>query len=126
MADPIRILVVEDEPDIRTLLQLCLVQVGGFSVELCASGRDALARLSGLAPDLILMDVMMPDQDGPATLRALRARGNQTPVVFLTAKARPEEMAEWKAGGALGVIAKPFDPMALPDEIRGLWAARST
>jgi CheY-like chemotaxis protein len=118
-----RILVVDDEPDIRSLLRLCLVEVGGYAVELCASGQEALLRLQGPCPDLILMDVMMPGQDGPSALAELRARGCATPVVFLTAKVQASEVAALKALGALGVIAKPFDPMTLADEVRGLWEA---
>jgi CheY-like chemotaxis protein len=118
-----RILVVDDEPDLRNLLRLCLVEVGGYGVDLCSSGPDALARLETDRPDLILMDVMMPGLDGPATLAALRDRGLGTPVVFLTAKVQAPEVAALKAQGALGVIAKPFDPMTLADEVRALWEA---
>lgn len=115
------ILVVDDEPDIRNLLRLCLAEVGGYGVDLCASGPEALARLETARPDLVLMDVMMPGLDGPATLAALRGRGLGTPVIFLTAKVQAPEVAALKAQGALGVIAKPFDPMTLADEVRALW-----
>jgi len=118
-----RILVVDDEPDIRNLLRLCLVEVGGYGVDLCASGPGALAHLETGRPDLILMDVMMPGLDGPATLAALRDRGLGTPVVFLTAKVQDAEVAALKALGALGVIAKPFDPMTLAGDVRALWEA---
>lgn len=118
-----RILVVDDEPDIRNLLRLCLVEVGGYGVDLCASGPEALARLETDRPDLLLMDVMMPGLDGPATLAALRGRGLDTPVVFLTAKVQAPEVAALKAQGALGVIAKPFDPMTLAGDVRALWEA---
>ena len=119
-----RLLVVEDDADIRHLLQLCLAEVGGYEVDLCASGLEALQHVPSSAPDLILMDVMMPGMDGPATLTALRAAGCTTPVVFLTAKAQATEQAALMATGALGVITKPFDPMGLADEVRRLWEAR--
>lgn len=120
-----RILFVEDEPDIREIVRLTLELVGGFEVQACATGNEALQRLQNFIPDFILLDVMMPDMDGPATLVALRALpGMQTlPVAFVTAKAQPAEIAQLRALGATGVIAKPFDPITLPEQVRALWGA---
>lgn len=118
-----RILAVEDEPDLRAVLDLCLRQVGGFELLLCASGEDALAGAVAFAPDLLLLDVMMPGLDGPATLAGLRARGVGAPAFFLTAKVHPAEVADLKAQGAAAVVAKPFDPMGLADELRNHWEA---
>lgn len=120
-----RILLVEDDPDIQTVGQLALEAVGGFTVHLCSSGKAALTEVDTVAPDLILLDVMMPEMDGPTTLARLRARsdGIQPPVIFMTAKVQPHEVARYKALGALDVISKPFDPMTLSDTIREIWAA---
>ena len=121
-----RILYVEDEVDIRTVAKLALEAVGGFEVEVAASGDEALLRVREFVPDLLLLDVMMPGMDGPATLRALRAQSQTefVPAIFMTARALPGEVAALKAEGALGVITKPFDPMALADQVRMFWEAR--
>lgn len=118
-----RILYVEDDDDIREIAQLALEIVGGFSVLLCASGEQALAQAAAFAPDLILLDVMMPGMDGPSTLTALRQIPAllHTPVAFMTAKIQPQEIAAYKAMGALDVIAKPFDPMLLPEQVTAIW-----
>jgi two-component system, OmpR family, response regulator len=120
---PKRILMIEDEPDIQAIARLALELVGGFTVELCGSGQEALRKAPAFAPDIILIDVMMPGMDGPSTLRALRAMPElaATPVVFMTAKVQPHEIARYKEMGALDVIAKPFDPMALPETITSIW-----
>jgi two-component system, OmpR family, response regulator len=118
-----RILYVEDEPDIQTIAKLALEAVGGFTVKICSSGREALDTVAEFSPDLILLDVMMPGMDGPTTLQALRglAACATTPVVFMTAKVQPQEVSGYKALGALSVIAKPFDPMTLSDQVRTIW-----
>lgn len=118
-----RILCVEDEPDIQVIVRLALATVGGHQVETCSSGEEALAAALRFSPDIILLDVMMPGLDGPGTLRLLRAdpRVSRTPIVFMTAKVQPEEVAEYLRLGALGVISKPFDPLTLAAELRGLW-----
>lgn len=118
-----RILYVEDEPDIRAIAKLALEEVGDFTVDLCGTGEEAVARAEAFAPDLILLDVMMPGMDGYATLRALRAREALAaiPVIFMTAKVQPAEVAHFRTLGALDVIAKPFDPMRLSDTIREIW-----
>lgn len=116
---PERILVVDDERDIRTVVGMALTMVGGFVVEECALGEDAVRQATAFGPDLILLDVMMPGLDGPSTLRQLRQspRTADTPVIFMTAKIMPGEVEHYREIGAVGVIAKPFDPMALSDEI---------
>jgi len=121
-----KILYVEDEPDIQAVAKLALEAIGGFTVKICGSGREALVEVSGFAPDVILLDVMMPGMDGPSTLKALRDIDaiRQTPVIFMTAKVQPQEIAHYKALGALDVIAKPFDPMTLSASIRGIWENR--
>jgi two-component system, OmpR family, response regulator len=116
-----RILLVEDEPDIQVIARLALEAVGGFEVGVCSSGREALATVEGFAPDLVLLDVMMPGMDGPSTLREMRSINMSVPVVFITAKARAHEVARYKALGAIGVVAKPFDPMELASKVKNLW-----
>lgn len=119
-----RILIVEDEPDIQMIARLALKNVGGFTVRVASSGADALTEAPGFAPDLILLDVMMPGMDGPTTLKALRTIPAlaATPVVFMTAKVQPAEVAHYRSMGALQVIAKPFDPMTLAETVRQVWA----
>lgn len=118
------ILYVEDDHDIQTVARLALEAVGGFSVRICSSGQEALdAVAQGFAPDLIVLDVMMPGMDGMSTLAALRklAPTAATPAVFMTAKVQAGEVAHYRTLGALGVIAKPFDPMRLAQQVRQLW-----
>ncbi|HEY4134010.1 MAG TPA: response regulator [Alphaproteobacteria bacterium] len=118
-----RILYVEDEPDIRAVAKLALEAVGGFTIEACSSGQEALAKCAGFGPELILLDVMMPGMDGPSTFAALRAtaEGQAVPIAFMTAKVQPSEITRYTDMGAIGVISKPFDPMTLADTVRGLW-----
>ena len=120
-----RILYIEDEADIRTVALLALEVVGGFTVKACASGQEALAEAEAFAPDLILSDVMMPEMDGPTTIKALRSLSSltQTPVIFMTAKVQTDEIEHFKSLGVKDVIAKPFDPMTLADQIRRIWAS---
>ncbi len=118
-----RILLVEDDPDIQVVARLGLEAVGGFTVELCSSGTEALTTAPIFDPDLILLDVMMPGMDGLSTLKALREipQTQTTPVIILSAKVQTHEVAHYKTLGAMDVISKPFDPMLLPTTIRTLW-----
>jgi two-component system, OmpR family, response regulator len=118
-----RILYIEDDIDIQTIAVMVLETMSGFTVEACTCGTEALSKASAFKPDLILLDVMMPGMDGPETLLALRKLPEltSTPVVFMTAKVQPKEVQGYLELGALGVIAKPFDPMTLADELRELW-----
>jgi two-component system, OmpR family, response regulator len=120
------ILLVEDDPDIREVAQMALEAVGGFEVIACENGRDALRVAAARRPDLVLLDWMMPDLDGGQTLAALRRQEatRDLPVVFMTAKARPEENRRMRELGALDVIIKPFDPMTLSAKLREVWARR--
>jgi CheY-like chemotaxis protein len=118
-----RVLYVEDEPDIQAVAKLALEMVGGFTVKICSSGEEALREVAAFAPDMILLDVMMPGMDGPTTLKALRQlpAASALPVAFMTAKVQPAEVAHYKSLGALDVIAKPFDPMALAGQVHDIW-----
>jgi CheY-like chemotaxis protein/HPt (histidine-containing phosphotransfer) domain-containing protein len=116
----IRILHVDDEPDIREVVELSLGLDPGFMLQSCGSGREALAVAAEWQPDLILLDVMMPVMDGPATLVQLRenARTASIPVIFMTARAQTRELDRFRILGAVGVVAKPFDPMTLAASVR--------
>ncbi len=118
-----RILYVEDEPNIQTIAITVLEAVGGFTVIACSSGQEAIDAAPTADADLILLDVMMPEMDGPATLKMLReiAQTAQTPVIFMTAKVQTSEILHYKALGAVDVIAKPFDPMTLSAQINEIW-----
>lgn len=120
-----KILYVEDDPDIQAIATMVLESFGGYEVVACSSGQEALQAVQGFQPDFILLDVMMPGMDGPATLQQLRLLEmlRQVPVAFMTARVQPTDVAELHKLGAKGVIAKPFDPMTLADQVRQLWEA---
>jgi CheY-like chemotaxis protein len=113
-----RVLVVDDEEDIREVAQLGLETFAGWHVRTAASGPQAVREAAADPPDVVLLDVMMPELDGPSTLAALREdpATHDVPVVFLTAKVQPTERRRLEHL-ASGVIAKPFDPVALAGEI---------
>ncbi len=116
----VRILHVDDEPDIREVVEISLGLDPNFSVRGCASGSEALTAAAGWSPNLILLDVMMPGMDGPTTLKHLRQSPQtaEIPVVFMTARAQPRELEHFVSLGAEGVIPKPFDPMTLAASVR--------
>jgi CheY-like chemotaxis protein len=116
----IRILHVDDEPDIREVVEISLGLDPAFTTRNCGSGKEALVVAAEWMPDFILLDVMMPVMDGPATLALLRSndRTANIPVIFMTARAQACEVDNFRALGAVGVIAKPFDPMTLSASVR--------
>jgi CheY-like chemotaxis protein len=116
-----RVLLIDDDDAIREIARISLERVGGWEVLSAGSGQAAikLTERSSL-PDVVLIDVMMPGLDGPSTMRRLKAgplRGGETPFVFLTAKLQAADLAKLAELGAAGVIAKPFDPMTLPEQL---------
>ena len=117
------ILYAEDDPDIQLVGTMALEQVGGFSVTVVNSGVEALTAATDNQPDLILLDMMMPDLDGLSTLKKLRENSNTAsiPVIFMTAKVQEKEVKQYYEAGALAVLPKPFDPMTLADQIREIW-----
>jgi two-component system, OmpR family, response regulator len=119
---PWKILVVDDDPDIRRIAALALERIGGFRVELASGADEALGLMARELPDVVLLDVTMPGRDGPATLLALRELPGteRLPVVFFTATSSDEEAARLCALGAAGVVAKPFDVADLPRRIRDI------
>ncbi len=118
------ILYAEDEEDIRAIAQIALEDIGNLTVRYCSDGRKTLEAAKTFVPDLLLLDVMMPEMDGPTTLRELRQidEFSSVPVIFMTAKIQVNEIEEYKQMGAIDVIAKPFDPMTLAEQIKKAWA----
>jgi CheY-like chemotaxis protein len=122
-----RIMHVDDARDIRDVVRLALETLGGFAVESCASGAEALARAPVFRPELVLLDEMMPEMDGPTTFSRLRSVPGMesVPIVFMTAQSAPADITRLKGLGALAVIAEPFDPTTLADQVRAIWGRRS-
>ncbi|WP_299811881.1 response regulator [uncultured Roseibium sp.] len=118
-----RILYVEDDESIAQVVMMTLEDLGGFNAKHCDSGPKALETVIEFAPQLILMDVMMPKMSGPETFEHLRKmpEAKDIPVVFMTAKAQTHEQEAYMKLGATGIIVKPFDPLTLSEEITGLW-----
>jgi CheY-like chemotaxis protein len=116
----LRILHVDDDPDIRAVVELSLTLDPEFAVKSSANGADALTTAAEWAPNMILCDVMMPDMDGPTLLVRLRENPETTkiPVVFMTARAQNSELEQLKRLGAAAVLTKPFDPMTLAAAVR--------
>jgi len=121
------VLVVDDDRDIRRIAELTLRNVGGWTVLLAASGAEAVEVAGRERPDVILLDVMMPVADGPTTLARLRTSPDTLaiPVIFVTARVQQHEVARYLALGAVGVLAKPFDPMTLATQIEEIVGGRA-
>jgi CheY-like chemotaxis protein len=115
-----KVLLVEDEEDIRKVAQISLQFRGGWDVSLATDGEECLARAARERPDVILLDCMMPKLDGYETCRRLKADPalRHIPVIFLTARAQEAEVRKGLAVGAVGYLIKPFNPMSLAEEIR--------
>ncbi|MCA1775618.1 MAG: response regulator [Loktanella sp.] len=115
----IKVLHVEDDPDIREIAEMALSMSGRFELVQCASGPEAIERVATFLPDLILLDMMMPGMTGCQVLEHFRQVPalSQTPAVFMTARAQHTEIEELLAFGAADVISKPFDPMTLSDQL---------
>jgi two-component system OmpR family response regulator len=120
---PLKVLYIEDEPDIRALAEMMMQSMGGFIVKSCADGITALAEAPGFAPDLIVLDVMMPGLNGPETLAKLRALPvtAKTPAIFMTGKSQQDEINSLMAAGVIGIVQKPFDPMMVAGKIQELF-----
>ncbi len=118
-----RVMCVEDDEDIRTVLEFSLGVLGGYDVLCCAGGLQAIEAAPTFRPDLVLLDVMMPVMTGPETMAALRAMDSMrgVPMVFMTAKAMPEEVESLLEHAATGIIVKPFDPVSLPSDLLIYW-----
>jgi DNA-binding response OmpR family regulator len=116
----LRLLFVDDDPDIRIIVELALGLDPTIELRVTASADEALKALAATQPDAALLDVSMPDIDGPALLAALHDRRPGLPVIFMTAHGRERDVAALRALGARGVIVKPFDPLSLSAQIRAL------
>lgn len=114
-----RLLVIDDEDDIREVAQLSLEMTTGWEILTASSGAAGIATAEAQQPDAILLDVMMPEMDGPTTFRRLRdaAATAGIPVILLTAKAQATDRARFLELGVNGVLTKPFDPMTLGSEV---------
>jgi CheY-like chemotaxis protein len=117
-----KILLVDDEDDIREVAQMSLEMTAGWDVVTAASGAEALRRVAEDRPDAILLDVMMPGMDGPATARALKASDDTAaiPIILLTAKVQAADRRRFDDLGVAGVLSKPFDPMELAAQVSGV------
>jgi CheY-like chemotaxis protein len=117
-----KILLVDDEDDIREVAQMSLEMTAGWEVVTAASGVDALRLAAEERPDAILLDVMMPGMDGPATARALHASSDtaQIPIILLTAKVQAADRRRFDDLGIAGMLSKPFDPMELAAQVSGV------
>ncbi|HAB62777.1 MAG TPA: hypothetical protein DCE49_00855 [Pseudomonas sp.] len=125
MSELKRILHVEDDPSIQAVVKVSLEAIGGYQVQSCSSGHQALEEVEAFAPQFVLLDVMMPGMGGPETLTRLSERIDlaQVPVGFMTAKVQPSEIEHLRKLGARDVIVKPFDPMRLASQIQAIWDA---
>lgn len=117
-----KIMLVEDDADIQLITRLSL-EVGGYEVRVCGSGAEAVQFGPAYAPDLVVLDVMMPDMDGLATMAALRMLPElaTTPMVFFTANTHDQMRQDLLRCGALDIIIKPIEPTALLARIRAVW-----
>ncbi|SEP97807.1 Response regulator receiver domain-containing protein [Loktanella sp. DSM 29012] len=115
----IKILHAEDDPDIREIAELALGMSGQFEILQCADGQMAVDHAADFAPDVLLLDVMMPNMTGPEVLATLRKDPalSDVPAIFMTARVQSVEKQALLDQGAVAVIAKPFDPITLADDI---------
>jgi CheY-like chemotaxis protein len=119
---PKQILVIDDENDIREVARLSLELTESWTVFTANGGAAGTAFALSAEPDAILLDVMMPDMDGPSTLRVLQQQGTTIPVIFLTAKVQAADRQKFMQLGVRGIISKPFDPLTLGQQIREMLA----
>lgn len=122
------ILLIDDENDIREVAALSLHTIGGWKVSSANGGIEGIAKARAARPDAILLDIMMPDLDGPATLLSLQAdpQTRDIPVIFLTAKAHSADRRAYARLGVAGTLTKPFDPLTLTEQISAILTGSDT
>lgn len=116
-----KVLVIDDDPDIQTVVKCALEMEDDVSVKSLLSGKDAVTEITQFQPDIILLDMMMPDMDGLSVLKMVRGAGVKIPIILFTAKALTSDTESYKQLGAQGVIAKPFNPLTLGSEVKAIW-----
>ena len=123
-----KILYLEDDPHISEIALIALRDIAGFDVLHCGQGHDAIDAFSDYQPDMLLLDVMLPDLDGPQVLEAIRKLngGASVPAIFMTAKAQKHEQDAYMQQGAISVIVKPFDALTLGETLQSLWSTRGS
>lgn len=121
---PRHLLLIDDDDDIREVASLSLEMTQGWTIRTANGGLAGIAVAGTCTPDAILLDVMMPDMDGPDTLRVLQSQEatKAIPVIFLTAKVQAADRESFMRLGVRGIIAKPFDPITLGEQINALLA----
>ena len=118
-----RICYVEDDEDIQRIVRMSLERVGKMTVEVVTDSTKAIAAMAAFKPDLVMLDWMMPEMDGPTLFRKMKQDPQMSalPVVFITAKATQRDIDELVSLGAAAVLSKPFSPKDLPDQLRAIW-----
>jgi len=118
-----KILYVEDNVDIQKIVMMTLEDIGGYKLKICSSGKEALEVVDAFNPDLFLLDVILPEMNGPSLLKELRKnpKFNDVPAIFISAIAQGPELIKYSELGVLGIIRKPFDPIAISKTINVLY-----
>src|SRR5688572_7896450 len=122
MGQRLKVLIIDDDPDVRKIAHLCLSQLGGMDVVEASNAADGVERAAAERPDAILLDIMMPRVDGLAAIGSLKRKPetSKIPVIFLTARASDDTDGFLRRTGARGLLTKPFDPTTLATEVRAL------
>jgi two-component system OmpR family response regulator len=118
-----KVLYIDDEQDILDIVQMCLETIGNLEVTTSTNSKDALSLMNEVRPDLVMLDVMMPESDGPSVLNEIRKHKEfeDIPILFVTARVQTEDIDNYKKLGAASVISKPFDPMEISNEVQEAW-----
>ena len=119
----LKILYAEDEPDVQTIVEISVWSMSEHEIKTCPNGKLLLECVEDYKPDLILLDIMMPEMDGPTTHKNLQLneKTKDIPVIFITAKAQVHEIQELRGTGVVGIITKPFDPVSLCGDLYNMW-----
>jgi len=119
-----RVCYVEDDEDIQRIVRMSLERIGKMTVQVVSNPTQAIETIKTFAPDLVMLDWMMPEMDGPTLYRKMKTEPatSSLPVVFITAKAAQRDLDELVSLGAAGTISKPFSPKDLPDQLRAIWS----